>query len=173
MKEKIPSGTKWVVGWTLDSPDPLKPLATGWENTERITSLYSYSQVLTESVNLPGLPCRFNKAAAYRPQLRWLQCTHHTLPSFRLQLAQTDVSLQEQRIYGVCAPRGCLQLCQLPSPTYLGVRQKNYQHTCNPKPNSYPYKTGRLLYHQGAIHPIYLTQKAPKPVAGKLFEVHS
>ena len=33
-------------------------------NTERISSLYSYSQVLTEPVNFPGLPCRFNKAAA-------------------------------------------------------------------------------------------------------------
>ena len=58
-----------VRGWVdLDSPDPLKPLPTGWENTERIASLYSYCQILTESNNLPGLPCRFNKAAAYRPQ---------------------------------------------------------------------------------------------------------
>ena len=40
----------------LDSPDPLKPLPTGWENTECIASLYSYSQVLTEPVNFPRLP---------------------------------------------------------------------------------------------------------------------
>ena len=53
-------------GWVdLDSPYPLKPLPTGWENTERIASLYSYSQVLTEPVNLHGLPCSFNKVAAY------------------------------------------------------------------------------------------------------------
>ena len=56
-------------GWVdLDSPDPLKPLPTGWENTEGIASLYSYSQVLTEPVSLLGLPCHFNKAAAYRPK---------------------------------------------------------------------------------------------------------
>ena len=44
----------------LDSPDLLKPL-------EHIAPLYSYSQVLTEPVSLPELPCRFNKAAAYCP----------------------------------------------------------------------------------------------------------
>ena len=37
----------------LYSPDPLKPLPTGWENTERIASLNSYCQVLTEPVSLP------------------------------------------------------------------------------------------------------------------------
>ena len=57
-----------VRGWVeLCSPDPLKPLPTGWENTERIASLNSNSQVLTEPVSLPGLPCRFNKATAYCP----------------------------------------------------------------------------------------------------------
>ena len=35
----------------LSSPDPLRPLPTGWENTERIASLYS--QVLIEPVSLP------------------------------------------------------------------------------------------------------------------------
>ena len=36
MEEEIPSVNK-VRGWLeLDSPDPLKPLPTGWENTERI-----------------------------------------------------------------------------------------------------------------------------------------
>ena len=56
-----------VRGWVeLDLPDPLKPLPTGWENTERIASLNSNSQVAI--VSLPGLPCRLNKAAAYCPQ---------------------------------------------------------------------------------------------------------
>ena len=56
-------------GWVEhDSPDPLKPLPTGWENTEGIASLNGYSQVLTEPVSLPGLPCSLDKAAAYRPQ---------------------------------------------------------------------------------------------------------
>ena len=58
-----------VRGWVeLNSPDPLKPLPTGWENTERIASLNNYRPVLTESVSLLGLHCRFNKAAAYCPQ---------------------------------------------------------------------------------------------------------
>ena len=52
----------------IDSPDPLKPHPTGRENTERIALLHSNTQVLTEPVRLPGLPCRFNKAAAYCPQ---------------------------------------------------------------------------------------------------------
>ena len=35
---------KKVGGWVdLDSPYPLKPLPNGWENTERIASLNSYS----------------------------------------------------------------------------------------------------------------------------------
>ena len=124
-------------GWVdLDSPDPLNPLPTGWENTERIASLYSYSHVLTEPVNLPGLWCRFNKAGA-----RWLQWTRHTLPSFRLQLAQTDVSLKEQRIYGVCIPRSCLQLCQLLSLTYLGVPQQKYHINTRAIPNQTPTPT--------------------------------
>ena len=41
--------------------------------------------------------------------------------SFRLQFTQTGVPLQEQRIYGPCAPRRCLQLCQHPLLTYSGV----------------------------------------------------
>ena len=48
----------------LDSTDPLKPLPADWENTERISSLNSYSQVLTEPVSLPDFPCRFNDAAS-------------------------------------------------------------------------------------------------------------
>ena len=88
-----------VTGWVeLSSPDPLTPLPTGWENTERIASMNSYCQVLTEPVIFPGLKCHFNKTAVYWPSW-WLQWTHHTIPSFRLQLAQTDVPLQEQRIY--------------------------------------------------------------------------
>ena len=59
-------------GWVeLDFPDPLKPLNNGWENTERIASLNSNTTIarfLTEPVSFPGLPCRFNKAAAYCPQ---------------------------------------------------------------------------------------------------------
>ena len=55
--------------------------------------------------------------------------------SFRLQLAETDVPLQEQRIYVVCIPLRCLQLCQLPSLIYSGVPQQKYQHTCNPNMN--------------------------------------
>ena len=54
----------WV---ELGSPDSLKPLPTGWENTERIASLNSNSQVLTEPVSLPELPCRLDEAAAYCP----------------------------------------------------------------------------------------------------------
>ena len=47
-----------VRGWVdLDSPDPLKPLPrlprSSKTSPERIASLYSYSQVLTEPVNLP------------------------------------------------------------------------------------------------------------------------
>ena len=57
-----------VRSWVeLDSSDPLKPLHTGWENNERIASLNSNSQVLTEPVSLPGVPCRLDKAAAYCP----------------------------------------------------------------------------------------------------------
>ena len=38
-----------VRGWAdLDSPDRLKPLPTGWGNTERIASFYSYKKILTE-----------------------------------------------------------------------------------------------------------------------------
>ena len=80
---------------------------------------------------------------------RLLQWTHQTLPSFRLQLVQTDVPLQEQRIYGACSPRSSLQLCRLPLPTYSGLLQQKYQHTCNPKLNSFHHETGRLLYRQG------------------------
>ena len=54
-------------GVELCSPDPLKPLPTGLENTERIASLNSNSYVLTEPVRLPGVPCRLDKAAAYCP----------------------------------------------------------------------------------------------------------
>ena len=55
MEEEIPSGTNKVRGLVvLDSPDHLKPLPTGWENTERIASLNSYSQVLTEPVKPPS-----------------------------------------------------------------------------------------------------------------------
>ena len=53
-----------VRGWVeLYSPDPLKPLPTGWENTELIATLNSYSQVLTEPVSR----C-FDQTAAYYPQ---------------------------------------------------------------------------------------------------------
>ena len=61
-----------VRGWVeLCSPDPLKPLPTGWQNTERIASLNSNSQVLTEPVSLPGVPCRLDKAAAYCIQFKY------------------------------------------------------------------------------------------------------
>ena len=53
-------------GWVdIDSPDPLIPLPIGWENTERIASLYSYRR---NQLAYPGLPYRFHKSAAYRPQ---------------------------------------------------------------------------------------------------------
>ena len=86
----------------LESPDPLKPLCTRWENSKRITSQNSYSQVLTE----PGDGLLSS---------RWLQCTNHTLPWFQLQLAQTVVPLQELRIYDACAPRHSLKLFHLAS----------------------------------------------------------
>ena len=69
-----------VKGWVeLGSPNdlvnywPKKTLRQnlsrpGSENTERIASLNSNSQVLTEPVSLPGLPCRLDKAVAYRSQ---------------------------------------------------------------------------------------------------------
>ena len=107
-------------------PDPLKPLTTSWENTERIASLYSYSQVLAEPFIFSGLKCRFNKTAVNWPSW-WFQWTHHTLQSFRLQLTQTDLPLQGQRIYGPCAPQRSLQLCQLPLLTYSGVPQQKPQ----------------------------------------------
>ena len=67
MKRKFPQEQSEGLGGARLS-DPLKPLPTGWENTERIASLYSYNQVLKERVSLPGVPCRFNKTAAYCPQ---------------------------------------------------------------------------------------------------------
>ena len=96
----------------------------------------------------------------------------HSLPWFRLQLAQIDVPLQEQRICEVCSPRHTslqdLQLRQLPLLTSLGVPQRICQHTCNRKPNFYPHWTARLLHHPGMTHPVYLTQEAPEPIAGRL-----
>ena len=67
MEKEIPSATKWGVGKssTPSTLYSLQLLNTGWENTELIASLNSYNQVLTEPVCLPGLHCRFNKAAAY------------------------------------------------------------------------------------------------------------
>ena len=48
--------TNKVRGWVeLSSPDPLKPLKTGCENTERIASMNSCCQVLAEPVIFPGL----------------------------------------------------------------------------------------------------------------------
>ena len=52
-------------------------------------------------------------------------------------IGSTDVTLQEQRIYCPCASQRSLQLCQLPLLTYSGAPQQKYQHTCNPRPNSY------------------------------------
>ena len=120
----------------LSSSNPLKRLPTGLENNERIVSMNSYCQVLTELVIFPGIKYRFNKVAIHWPPW-WLQCTHHTLPSFRLQLAEIDVPLQNQRIYGPCAPQRSLQLCQLPLLTYSRAPQQKYQRTCSPRQNSY------------------------------------
>ena len=87
----------------------------------------------------------------------------HTLPWFRLQLAQTDVPLYEQRIYDACVPRRSLQVCQLPLLTYSGVLQQNSNTT----------KRGRLLYNPGVTHLLYITQEAPEPMADRLFEALS
>ena len=86
-KDNKISHEKWnslrnkVGSWVeLDSPDPLKHLPTGLENTERIASLNSNSQVLTEPVSLPRLPCRLDKAAAYCP---YGYCSRLTIHSHR------------------------------------------------------------------------------------------
>ena len=111
MGEEIPSGTKWGVRWSstprLSKTSPYR-LGENW--THLIASLNSNSQVLTEPVSLPGVPCRLDKAAAYCPQDGSSGPTMHTLPSFQLQLAQTDVPLQEMRIYGSYASQRSLQL---------------------------------------------------------------
>ena len=49
------------------SPDPLKPFLTGCENTERIASLNSLSQVLNEPVNLLGLISFLSKITPVDP----------------------------------------------------------------------------------------------------------
>ena len=120
---RISLGNKLKAWIELNSSDLLKLLPTFLENNEQIASLNSYTKVLTEPVTLPGgvlLPSR------------WPQWTFHTL-----HLAQTDVPLQEQHIYGTCAPRRSFLLCQLPLLTYSGVPHQKYQQTCNHKPNSY------------------------------------
>ena len=91
-----------VRGWVeLDSPDPLKPLLTG---RECIASLYRYSQVLMVPFSLPGLPCRFDQAAAYCPQddSSGLECNW---------LKLLCLNMQEQLIYSICAILGAVFSC--------------------------------------------------------------
>ena len=64
--------------WFTIDQFTIKFYLQGWENTERIASLISYSQILTEPVSLHGLPCRFDLSYAYCPQDNFR--THHTLP---------------------------------------------------------------------------------------------
>ena len=67
MEEEVSSGTKRVVGVELNSPGPLKPLPTGWENIERIASLNSYDQVLTEPVKTPWRPLSLEEGGGLLP----------------------------------------------------------------------------------------------------------
>ena len=126
-----------VRGWLdLNSQYPLKPLPSGWENTERIASLYSYSQVLTEPVSLPGLPCIFNKAAAYCPQD---DSSRPTMHSHRFDCKWLKlVCLCRSSVFTAFALLGAV--CKLPSLTYSGVPKQKYQHTCNPKTSPTPTK---------------------------------
>ena len=74
-----------------------------------IASLYSYSQALTEPVSLPGRR-RMPNALKITP-------VHHTLPSFRLILAQTAIGWGTLQVYPSKSISTRVITNQTPTPT--------------------------------------------------------
>ena len=139
MEEEIPSGTKWeVCRARLPRPSETSPyrLRSGILNALPRWTAMSYSQVLTEPVSLPGLPCRFNKTFCPQDDSSGptnAPCT----PIVSTAMGSNWCASARAAYLRPCAPQRSLQLHQLPLLTYSDVPLQKYQHTCNPNPNSY------------------------------------
>ena len=149
----------------LDSPDPLKPIPTGWDNTERIDSMNNYSSVLTEPGCLLGLARCFNQTVAYCYKNDSIGVTMHShcfdWNKFKLMCPCKSSVFSAFAVLAyfaaVTALTNTLFTCNtVKVSTIMQSRTKLY--TC---------WTRRLLCHQGVVvtHLLHLGRKAPEQMA--------
>ena len=126
-------------GWVeLDSPDPLKPLPTGWEKLNALPRWITIAKFWRNQLASLGSP-------VVSTRRRPIALKNTPVDSPYTPIVSTAIgsnwwaSARAAYLYGACAPRRCLQLCQLPLLAYSVVPKQKYQPTCNDAiPNQTP-----------------------------------